>query len=140
MRGDVAIIEGKLCYEFDASEEIRETFKSKRGRFFKGVDEWIIYKIDDEKGIAWCYQPMVSTHTSKINKLFDEISWMKADIYDLYEKENARHQKDTLLKMGIVDRIKLAINKITLKLIGKSYFKLSFPLYTEGFFYSYPRT
>jgi hypothetical protein len=136
MRGDVSILGGKLCYEFDISPEIAAAMQNKKGRFFKGVDEWIIHQIDQENRIAFCYQPMVTTQTHTIKNLQDKVAILQCDLADLgdmyqelIDEYKFEHVSLKVKARRFIGEIKTKINCVAWKLFKKVIFKSN---YYEG--------
>jgi len=136
MRGDVSILDGKLCYEFDISPDIANAMQNKKGRFFKGTDEWVIHKIDHDKKVAFCYQPMVTTQTSNIKRLQDRMTMLQAEIEYLDDQHRAlltkykwKHAPLTVKINRLVCMLKMRINQVTWKIFKKDVFS---NFYCEG--------
>ncbi len=123
MRGDVSIIDGKLCYAFDISDAWLSKL-SEKSRFYKGKDEWKIKSVVD--GVAWCYQvnPFNSgkVEIEKLSRRLDKVEgWMN----EIIREQNSRHL-DEIEWQGMERKwkIKELINRVSRFVLKKDLFKI----------------
>ena len=114
-RGDVRIIDGKLCYAFDVSD----TWVSKlngQTRFYKSGDEWKVKSVEVENGVpvAWCYliNPF-NTSDKNIKRL--ELKLRDLEKYidqEVERQERVEREIKEWNNMPFLTKIKIRINRL----------------------------
>lgn len=124
-RGDVRIIDGKLCYAFDVSDEWTSKLNG-RTRFYKFGDEWKVKSVEVENGtsVAWCYlvNPF-NTRDGNIKRLELKLRDLEKYIDQEVERQE-RIERDIKEwnNMSLLMKFKIWINK----LIKREVFKVPF--------------
>jgi hypothetical protein len=123
MRGDVRIVDGKLCYAFEVSDAWLAKLNEKT-RFFKEGIEWKVKSI--ESGIAWCYliNPL-KVNDQRIIQLEEKLSTLEKHIDAEIEMQNrkfldAEHRR----ALPWTTKAKIYINKLTYKLFKRKIFEI----------------
>jgi hypothetical protein len=111
MRGDVRIIEGKLCYAFDVSDEWLSKLNA-RTRFFRDEDEWKVKSIVDN--VAWCYliNPLKSNNR-EMKRLEARFEALERYIDEEVERQERIAQDiKEWTNMPLLTKVKVWINRV----------------------------
>jgi len=131
-RGDARIIDGKLCYAFDVSEDWVSKL-SERTRFWKSGDEWKVKSIESENGnsIAWCY--LVDPFKSKNHdiqrleiRLADLENYIDEEVERLQKIERTINKQYTIACLPWTIRIKAWINTKLYRYLNRNLFSIPF--------------
>jgi hypothetical protein len=117
MRGDVSIIDGKLCYEFEISQEWRSKL-TEQFKFYKYGDEWKVYKI--EGNVAFCYavNPKFNREVLRLTNIIRQLN-NRCNVLD--EKfDRVFTEREIWNRLSIWEKIKVKINH----LVGKNIFRV----------------
>jgi hypothetical protein len=95
MRGDVSIINGKLCYEFEITDQLLQQHLKLGNKICRpDGSEWIIHQMNLSTHTVWCYK----TDADSYSKLFDSMS---KDLDEIRRKLNLITRQSELMKEEI---------------------------------------
>lgn len=104
MRGDISIVDGKLCYEFDMSDTTNVTkgnvINKHNGKFY---DEWVIHKVDKSQKKFWAWKHEQDVY----GPIFDQYD----DLLDELNKSIDRTWRENM-------RLKTEIKELRMKING----------------------
>jgi hypothetical protein len=112
MKGDVKIIDGKLCYSFEISDEWISKLNEK-SLFTKGNDLWKVKSVNE--GEAWCYlaDPFKTISNREIKRLEECLADLEHYIDDEIDKLNHKKWEDDYWNsLPVLTKIKVWIKKL----------------------------